>query len=337
MNYRIDHQIYILFLMASLVCASAVFYPPCPACAIQPGAEQGVEKGTVPGIPAQRPERPIAPSDRESRKIVEQPVMQVQKRWADTYLPKSVWHVIDPQDGLSKDGRVAVLEGLEARVVYQFYPQHRVLNVPNQPDLTIYTYDKSGFEGPYNVFVANFGASNWTPLGNDVTGTRAFDLPPNLESIELVLITSRQKGAVYIEAVEGITPASGATQGTMGYIPETITGIRAERVDCHEVERARAMLAGGGMSYQLAPLGEIEIQWKLPIQNQWKVEEFSIEAEGQYEVYASDSQGMENFIGRRAGKQNIDLPQNMADVSRVRIRNHNDNRPVVIYSIVGRR
>ena len=59
--------------------------------------------------------------------------------------------------------------------------------------------------------------------------------------------------------------------------------------------------------------------------------------EREYEVYASDSRGMENFIGRRAGGQSIDLPQDMIDAARVRIRNHNGNRPIMVYAIVGRR
>ena len=103
------------------------------------------------------------------------------------------------------------------------------------------------------------------------------------------------------------------------------------------MERARTILTAGGIGYQLTPLGEIEVKWNSPIKNEWKQDEFHIEAEGEYEVYASDNRGMENFIGRRAGVQNIDLPQNMIDAARVRIRNHNHNRPVIIYTIVGRR
>ena len=45
---------------------------------------------------------------------------------------------------------------------------------------------------------------------------------------------------------------------------------------------------------------------------------------------------MENFIGRKAGAQSVDLPQNMMDVARVRLRNYNSNLPVVIYAIAGR-
>ncbi len=341
MKRREDLQKRLQCVRVGLMCLGMIFSLPLMSNAIQPGAEQEqvVTKGTVPNIPGQRPERSIAAPQLESRKIVEQPVaaMQPQKRWADNYLAKSVWHVIDPQDGLRKDGRVAVLEGLNAQVVYQFSPEHKVVNIANQADITIYTHNKSGFDGPYNVFVASFGDTNWTQLGADVVGTSSFDLPPGMKSAELILITNRQNKATYIEAVEGFALTAGGTQGTFSYFPEGIIGLRVNLLDCSELNRAQAILMGGGMGYQLIPLGEIEVKWNSPIQNQWKVEELRIEAEGQYEVFASDSQGMENFIGRRAGGQSIDLPQNMTDVTRVRVRNHNNNQPVVIYSIIGRR
>lgn len=311
--------------------------------AIQPGTESGqTEPGeTVPTVPGERPERPIPSSQpAESRAITEYPrppSNQTQRVFVDAFLPKSVWHVTDPQDGLRKDGRVAVLEGLNAQVVYHFYKDHRVLNVPNEPDLIIYTHDKGGVDGPYNVFVANFGDSTWTQLGANAVGTSSFDLPPSLESIELVLIINQNNGATYIEAIEGIALAGGDMQGTFTYAPETLIGLRAPRLDCQEVERARTILTGSRIGYQLMPLGEIEVQWNDSIKNEWKKEEFHIEAEGEYEVYASDSRAMENFIGRRAGAQSIDLPQNMTDATRVRIRNHNNNRPVMIYAILGRR
>lgn len=328
-------------ITGTILCFMMVVLLPVQGKAIQPGTdqEQPTSGEAVPNIPVKRPERPIPSSQAESRKIVEQPLpaMQTQKRWADAYLPKSVWHVTDPQDGLRKDGRVAVLEGLNAQVVYQFYEEHRVLNVPNQPDLTIYTHDKGNFDGPYHVFVANFGDANWMQIGSNVAGTSSFDLPPTLPSVQLVLITNRRNGATYIEAVQGITPSGGVMQGTFSYFPESIIGLRVEHLDCAEVERARTVLTGGSMGYQLMPLGEIEVKWTSPITNEWKKEEFRIEANGDYEVYASDSRGMESFIGRRAGSQNIDLPQDMTDAARVRVRNHNGNRPVIIYTIVGRR
>lgn len=305
----------------------------------QPGTVQPPGE-TVPSVPGARPERPVTPQEPANREIVERPrpTSQVQSRFADTFLPKSVWHVTDPQDGVRQDGRVAVLEGANAQVVYQFYPDHKILNVPDLPDLTIHTHDKGGFDGPYNVFVASFGAPTWTQLGMDVVGTSTFDLPPNLESAELVLIINRHEGASYIEAVEGVTLAGGPLQGTFSYFPEHLIGLRvAERLDCAELERARTVITQGGMGYQLAPLGELEVLWNSPIKNEWKTEEFLIEAEGEYEIYASDSRGIENFIGRRAGTQGIDLPQDMLDAARVRIRNHNGNRPIVIYSIAGRR
>ena len=290
-----------------------------------------------PGVPA-RDERPIATSQPGSRAITEQP-RQVQKRWADNYLPQSVRNVTDPQDGLRQDGRVAVLEGINSQIVYTFYKDNKIINLPNQPDFTIYTHDKGGFDGPYNVFVASFGESTWTQVGADVMGTASFDLPPNLQSAELVLIANRHNGATYIEAIEGVTLATGGgmVQGGFSYFPEDLIGLRVERLDCAELERARMALSAGGMGYQLVPLGEMEIQWNSPIKNEWKQEEFHIEADGEYEIFASDSRGMENFIGRRAGAQSIDLPQNMVDAAKVRIRNHNSNRPVVIYAIVGRR
>lgn len=312
--------------------------------AIQPGTEPGQTQpgDQVPLVPEQRPERPIPSSqaEPETRAITEYPrppIAQTQRVFADAFLPKSVWRVTDPQDGLRKDGRVAVLEGLNAQVVYHFYKDHRILNAPNEPDLTIYTHDKGGFDGPYNVFAANFGNSTWMQLGSNAVGTSSFDLPPTVESVELVLIINQNNGATYIEAVEGVSFARGEMQGTFTYPPEELIGLRVERLDCPEVERARAILTGGGMGYQLMPLGEIEVKWNTPIKNEWKNEEFHIEAEGEYEIYASDNRGMENFIGRRAGSLSIDLPQNMTDLTRVRIRNHNNNRPVLIYAILGRR
>jgi hypothetical protein len=223
------------------------------------------------------------------------------------------------------------------QVAYQFYKENKVVNTPGQPDLTIYTHDKGGFDGPYNVFVASFGDSTWTQLGMDVIGTLSFELPPSLNSIELVLIINRHAGATYIEAIEGVTQAGGVMQGTFNYIPEELIGLRAARLDYTEVERARLLLTNARQGYQLMPLGEIEVKWNSPIQNIWKKEEFLIEAEGEYEVYTSDSRGMESLIGRRSDTQGIDLPQDMLDAATVRIRNHNTNRPVIIYSIIGRR
>jgi hypothetical protein len=263
--------------------------------------------------------------------------LPVQRRYADTFLPNSVRYVSDPQDGIMKDGRVAVLEGYNAQVVYQFY--NKIINSPSEPDLTIYTHDKGGFDGPYNVFVANFGDSTWLQLGMDVMGTTSFDLPPTLSSAELVLLINHHAGATYIEAIEGLVAGSGLPQGQAGfsYYPEELIGLRARRLDYTEVERARVLLSGMRQGYQLAPLGEIEVQWNSPIKNVWKTEEFFIEAEGEYEIYASDSRNMETFIGRRSGTQGIDLPQDMIDAASVRIRNHSANRPVMIYSVAGRR
>ncbi len=317
---------------------------PGTARSIQPGNEpQSAPQQNVPltgelapGVPG-REEHPVPASQADSRAIMEQP-RQVQKRWADNYLPQSVHNVTDPQDGLRQDGRVAVLEGINSQIVYTFYKENRIINLPNQPDFTIYTHDKGGFDGPYNVFVANFGESTWTQVGADAMGTASFDLPPNLQSAELVLISNRHNGATYIEALEGVTlaVAGGMLEGGFSYFPEDLIGLRVERLDCAELERARLVLSAGSVGYQLTPLGEIEIRWNSPIKNEWKQEEFHIEADGEYEIFAGDSRGMENFIGRRAGAQSIDLPQNMVDAAKVRIRNHNNNRPVVIYAIVGR-
>jgi hypothetical protein len=337
---RCTTRLWVLFVIASMIIVPEI------GLAIRPGdvqdqpqqSAQATTGETGPTSPP-RQERPVPSSQESSRAIVEYPQagMQTQPRYADTFLPNSVWHVSDPQDGLTKDGRVAVLEGSNAQVVYQFYQQNNIVNIPGQPDLTIYTHDKGGFDGPYNVFVANFGESAWTQVGMDVTGTSAFDLPPALQTAELVLITNQHDGATYIEAVQGITrAATGATQGMFGYIPEDLTGLRAQRIDCAEVERARILLTNQRQGYQLAPLGEIELRWHQPIQNAWKQEEFLIQAEGEYEVYASDSRGMETLIGRRSGTQSIDLPQDMIDAATVRIRNHSGNRPVMIYAIVGR-
>jgi hypothetical protein len=324
---------------------SSVFLPG-QSLAIRPGEEQeqspqspqSPSGSAFPEVPEKRDERPMMSSPVETRKIVEQPhaTMQIQKRYADTFLPNSVRYVTDPQDGLTKDGRVAVLEGLNAQIAYQFSGS-KVINVPNQPDVTIYTNDQGGFDGPFDVFVANFGDSTWSQLGMNVIGTSSFDLPPSVNSVELVLIINRHAGATYIEAIEGFTRAGGTMQGTFTYIPEELIGLRAERLDYSEIERARLLLTGTRRGYQLAPLGEIEIRWNSPIQNVWKKEEFFIEAEGEYEVYASDSRGMESLIGRRFGTQGIDLPQDMLDAATVRIRNHNMDRPVMIYSILGRR
>ena len=337
-------QTMILPMLCICVFFIGVFLLAEAGLAIQPGTDPGQTQpgDQVPIVPEQRPERPIpssqlAPETRAITEYPRPPVAQTQRVFADAFLPKSVWHVTDPQDGLRKDGRVAVLEGMNAQVVYHFYKDHQVLNTPNEPDLTIYTHDKGGFDGPYNVFAANFGDSTWMQLGANAVGTSSFDLPPTVEAVELVLIINQNNGATYIEAVEGVSFARGEMQGTFTYAPEELIGLRVERLDCDELERARAILTGGGMGYQLIPLGEIEVKWNTPIKNEWKNEEFHIEAEGEYEIYAGDNRGMENFIGRRAGSQSIDLPQNMTDLTRVRIRNHNNNRPVLIYAIRGRR
>ncbi|PID58089.1 hypothetical protein CSB45_05210 [candidate division KSB3 bacterium] len=292
----------------------------------------------APGVPG-REERPIPSSQPDSRAILAQP-RQVQKRWADSYLPQSVRNVTDPQDGLRKDDRVAVLEGINSQIVYTFHTNNKIINLPNQPDFTIYTHDKGGFDGPYNVFTANFGEADWTQVGADVMGTASFDLPSHVQSAELILIDNRHNGATYIEAIEGSTLAAavgGTLQGGFSYFPEHLIGLRVDRLDCAELEEARMAISAGGRGYQLCPLGEIEVQWNTPISNEWKTEEFHIEADGEYDIFAGDSRGMENFIGRRAGSQSIDLPQNMVDAAKVRIRNHNSNRPLVIYAIVGRR
>lgn len=333
-----------IILMAG--CLSLIYLSiPANTYAIQPGndpqttpqASVPVTGELAPNVPG-RDERPVAASLIESRAIVEQP-RQVQKSWPDNYLPQSVRNVTDPQDGLRQDGRVAVLEGINSQIVYTFYKENKIINLPNQPDFTIYTHDKGGFDGPYNVFVASFGETTWTQVGADVMGTASFDLPPKLQSAELVLIANRHNGATYIEVIEGMTMgiSGGILEGGFSYFPEDLIGLRVERLDCVELERARMILSPGGVGYQMAPLGEIEIKWNSPIKNEWKQEEFHIEADGEYEIFASDSRGMENFIGRRAGAQSIDLPQNMVDAAKVRIRNHNNNRPVVIYTIVGRR
>ncbi len=348
---KLQHQRQILSIILAVI-GILVFsllisvFVPGQGLAILPGEkqEQAQQSSQAPGdafpnVPGERPERSIVSPQEDTRKIAEQPrpSMQTQKRYADTFLPNSVWHVTDPQDGLIKDGRVAVLEGLNAQVVYQFYKENKVLNMPNQPDLTIYTHEKGGFDGPYNVFVANFGDSTWTQLGMDVIGTLSFDLPPSVDSAELILIINRHVGATYIEAVEGVTWAGGVMQGTFSYIPEELIGLRAQRLDYAEVERARLLLTNTRQGYQLAPLGEVEVKWNSPIRNLWKKEEFFIEADGEYEIYVSDSRGMESLIGRRSGPQGIDLPQDMLDTATVRIRNHNMNRPVMLYSIAGRR
>lgn len=330
----------IIALFAGVLGMGLLF--PSQGTAIRPGEGQpnGQQSAPVagdvfPNVPGERPGNPIGVSQGENRSLIEQPRPQTQKRYADTFLANSVRYVTDPQDGLAKDGRVAVLEGFNAQIVYQFY--NKIYNVANEPDLTVYTHDRGGFDGPYNVFVANFGDTTWTQLGMDVVGTSSFDLPPTLNTVELVLLINRHAGATYLEAIEGLSLAGGAMQGTFSYFPEELIGLRAERLDYPEVERARLLLTGARQGYQIVPLGEIEVRWNSPIKNVWKTEEFYIEAEGEYEVYASDSRGMESFIGRRAGAQGIDLPQDMIDAATVRIRNHNTNRPVILYSIGGRR
>ena len=107
--------------------------------AIQPGTDpaQNQPGETVPSVPGERPERPIpssqpAPETRAITEYPRPPAMQTQRVFADAFLPKSVWHVTDPQDGLRKDGRVAVLEGLNAQVVYHFFKDHRILKCPER-------------------------------------------------------------------------------------------------------------------------------------------------------------------------------------------------------------
>lgn len=346
LRQQTHRHIFLLTITGILLCSfESSILTPGQSLAIRPGEESEQPQqapqspgDTFPEVPGNRAERPMTSSQTETRKIVEQPhaTMPIQKRYADTFLPNSVRYVTDPQDGLTKDGRVAVLEGLNAQIAYQFSGS-KVINVPNQPDLTIYSHEQGGFDGPFDVFVANFGDSTWMQLGMNVIGTSAFDIPPSLNSVELILIINRHAGATYIDAIEGLTQAGGTMSGTFTYIPEELIGLRAERLDYAEVERARLLLTGTRRGYQLAPSGEIEVKWISPIQNLWKKEEFFIEAEGEYEVYASDSRGMESLIGRRFGPQGIDLPQDMLDAATVRIRNHNMDRPVMIYSILGRR
>lgn len=313
--------------------------------AIQPGDGQPPTQQSTPVagdifpiVPEERPEA-ITVSQGESRKLTEQPrpTTPTQRRFADTFLANSVRYVTDPQDGLTKDGRVAVLEGFNAQIVYQF--SNKLYNAPNEPDLTIYTHDKGGFDGPYNVFVANFGDTTWIPLGSNVVGTSTFDLPAVLSSAELVLLMNQHAGATYIEAIEGVTLGGGgaAPQGIFTYLPDEIIGLRTAHVNCAELDRARTLLTASGQGYPLVPLGELEIKWSVAIQNAWKTEEFFIQAEGEYEVYASNSRGMENLIGRRTGPQGIDLPQDMVDVTAVRVRNPSASRAVILYAIVGRR
>lgn len=324
-------------LVGSLLWAGSAFaIRPGDTTPQPPQSPQGLQE-PVPNVPQSDAQPSAAPND--SRKIIEQPrpIGQIQKHFVDAFLAKSVWHVTDPQDGMSQDGRVAVLEGMNAQVVYQFYKEHKVVNVPNQADLTIYTLDKGGFSGPYNVFAANFGDTTWTQLGANVMGTASFDLPPTLPAVELVLLVNQSSGATYIEAIEGLMQSGGIDQGTFSYFPEEVIGLRAERLDCAELERARALLTNSGQGYQLMPFGEIEIRWNTPIKNLWKTPEFFIQAEGEYEIYAGDSRGMESLIGRKAGNQGVDLPQDMLDVAKVRIRNHNSNRPVILFAIAGRR
>lgn len=333
-----------ILIIGLLVFACGVL--PVPGWALRPGdsPDQGAQTpqkpdAKVPGVPAKQVDRQIAPAQPGSRQIVQQPrpTAQMQRHFADTFLPGSVRNVTDPQDGLVKDSRVAVLEGLNAQVVYQFYKENKILNVPNQPALTIYTYDKGGFDGPYDVFAANFGDTTWVQLGANVMGPASFNLPPVMSAVELVLLINRHAGATYIDAVEGVTQAGGAPQGAFTYLPEELIGLRTSRLDCGEIERARLVLTNTPQGYQLPPLGEIELKWLTPIQNVWKKEEFFIEADGEYEVYAGDSRGMESLIGRKAGAVGIDLPQDLLDAATVRIRNHNSNRPVMIYAILGRR
>lgn len=100
----------------------------------------------APDVPG-REERPVAPSQVDSRAIMEQP-RQVQKRWADSYLPQSVRNVTDPQDGLRKDDRVAVLEGINSQIVYTFHSNNKVINLPNQPDLPFTPATKADLTAP---------------------------------------------------------------------------------------------------------------------------------------------------------------------------------------------
>lgn len=351
--YTLRGLVFVTITTSFLAVAGNLLLFPDHGLAILPGGEsQPTQQSTpvagdvFPTVPGERPADTAGVSQGNTRKLVEQqrpsPAYQVQRRFADTFLANSVRYVTDPQDGLTKDGRVALLEGFNAQIVYQFY--NKFLNVPDEPDLVIYTHDKGGFDGPYNVFVANFGDTTWIQLGTDVVGTASLDLPPTLNAAELVLIMNRHAGATYIEAIEGATigtgtPTQGTTtlQGAFTYLPEELIGLRTIRLDYTEIDRARMLLNGMRQGYQLVPFGEIEVKWNFPIQNVWKTEEFVIEAEGEYEVYARDSRGMENLIGRRSGVQAIDLPQDMLDAATVRIRNPNANRPVLLYVIAGRR
>ena len=104
-------------LVGSAACLLA-FSLPQGIGAIQPGDDpqqpqaQTVPTDTslVPALPARTDQAAEPLPQGDSRAIIEQP-RQLQRRFADNFLPQSAWHVTDPQDGLRRDGRVAVLEG----------------------------------------------------------------------------------------------------------------------------------------------------------------------------------------------------------------------------------
>jgi len=297
------------------------------------GAE---EPRTLPGIPKRKelPKRSLQQTER--RKL--QTLPRGELGWADSYLPEYTKNVIDPLDGLrTGDGRVAVMQGWEATVIYEFAPGEEAINGPGA-DLTIYTSDNRRYAGPYDVYVANYGDPDWVLIGRGAVGTSNLDFPPSVRSAQLVLLINQQSGETEIDGVQALHPGDTGGGGgeTFNYYPDELVGLRSDRIDASEVAAARTILRGTGGGYRMVPNGEVEVGWARPANNVWREDDLLINADGVYQVWITDTRGVETYLAQGSGTQQFAFPNNISGVTRVRIKS-DSRRPVTIYSIAGRR
>ncbi|HWP49432.1 MAG TPA: hypothetical protein VNM22_19900 [Candidatus Limnocylindrales bacterium] len=293
--------------------------------------------GNLPEIP-KRKELP-----KRNLQAIERPKLRTLPRgagWADSYLPEYTRNVLDPMDGTrAGDGRVAVMQGPDARIIYEFAPGEEAVNGPG-PDLTVYTSESRRYSGPYDVYVANYGAPEWILVGQGIIGTASFEFPPSVRSAQLVLLMNRHAGETEIDGVQALHPGEGGRgeggSSVFDYYPDELVGLWSDRIDTNEVIAARSILRGRGNGYRMPPNGEIEVSWNRPITNVWGEDDLLIDADGSYQVWITDTRGREVFLGQGINTQRFALPGDVTAVSRVRVK-ADSRRSVTIYSIAGRR
>lgn len=305
-----------------------------PAGSFSYGAE-----GTkpLPGIPKKKE------LQKRSLQPVERPKLRTQPRsevgWADAFLPEYTRNVLDPEDGLrAGDGRVAVLQGWEAMIIYEFASGEEAVNGQGA-DLTIYTSASRRFAGPYNVYVANYGSPDWVLIGREIIGTTSFRFPSNLPSAQLVLLINQHGGETEIDGVQALYPGGSGGDGggdIFDYYPDELVGLRADRIDTRAVEAARTLLRGTGNGYQMSSRGEIEVRWNQPTSNVPRANDLIVNAEGSYQVWVTDRRGQEIYLGPGSGTRQFDLPGYVSGIIRARIVS-DGQRPATIYAIAGRR